>query len=399
MRKSKGLLFAFTLAIVVNCLAAFTVIAQDKKQEESTPKVVSSAIGYSGGFMFGSAFGAAGVVKDVPFSAEMVSESIQLLYDGNRIVNRSTTVMYRDGQGRTRNEFSFKPLMLGGDNLEHKSISISDPVSGVTYMLDPQNKIAHKYTIPKPTDLTTNSLTAVATTPYASVTTLSQTHNAVPSIRFAKGSKLKAVISSLGGQLGLNVVYDDSIKESQLIDEVELDNVTLAKALEIILKNNKCSSERVDDRTIRIKAENSAGSQGAVRFESLDAKVRLSKKTSPFFALPDKIEPLGKQMVEGVEAEGTRSTQIIAAGAMGNERVMEVTTERWFSQELQMYVLTKSNDPRSGESTQRLTNLSRSEPDASLFQPPADYTIREVETSGFLMRGLSEKKPHDSNDK
>jgi hypothetical protein len=323
MRKSKGVFIAFTLAIIVNGLAVITVVAQDKdkKQEESTTNVLRPAIGYIGAPMiFGSAFG--GVVKDVPFSAEMVSESIQILYDGNRIVSRSTTVMYRDSQGRTRNEFSFKPLLQSGNNIEHKSVSISDPVSGVTYMLDPQNRIAHKYTIPQGVNAFASYSTAGAVTYQSRVTT-------------SKG----------------------------------------------------------------IKAENPTGSQGARSFESLDAKVSSSPKPSPFFSLPEKLEPLGKQMIEGVEADGTRMIQIIPAGAMGNERPMEVTHERWYSPELQMHVLTKTSDPRSGESTQRLTNLIRSEPDASLFQPPSDYTIREVETSGLLMKEVPEKKPRDSNDK
>jgi hypothetical protein len=77
-----------------------------------------------------------------------------------------------------------------------------------------------------------------------------------------------------------------------------------------------------------------------------------------------------------VEAEGTRITQTIPAGVMGNERPIEVLHELWYSQELLMDIMTKWIDPRLGESTQRLTNLNRSEPDASLFQLPSDYTIR-----------------------
>jgi hypothetical protein len=101
-----------------------------------------------------------------------------------------------------------------------------------------------------------------------------------------------------------------------------------------------------------------------------------SLKASPMLGLLDRSESLGKQMIEGVEAEGTKIIQTIPAGAMGNERPIEVLHEQWYSRELQMDVMTKWIDPHIGESTQRLTNLIRSEPDASLFQLPSDYTIR-----------------------
>jgi hypothetical protein len=88
-------------------------------------------------------------------------------------------------------------------------------------------------------------------------------------------------------------------------------------------------------------------------------------------------ESLGTQSIEGVMAEGTRVTLTIAAGKIGNERPIVTVNERWYSQELQTAVLTKNSDPRMGETTYRLTNINRSEPDPSLFQVPADYTIDE----------------------
>jgi hypothetical protein len=86
-------------------------------------------------------------------------------------------------------------------------------------------------------------------------------------------------------------------------------------------------------------------------------------------------ESLGTQAIEGVMAEGTRVTFTIPAGKIGNERPIVTVNERWYSQELQTVVLTKNSDPRMGETTYRLTNINRSEPDPSLFQVPADYTV------------------------
>jgi hypothetical protein len=88
-----------------------------------------------------------------------------------------------------------------------------------------------------------------------------------------------------------------------------------------------------------------------------------------------KLENLGKQMIEGVEAVGTRSTFTIPAGEVGNLRPIVTVEETWYSPELDMMVLTKRTDPRSGETTYRLTNLNRNEPDRALFEVPADYTV------------------------
>ena len=77
----------------------------------------------------------------------------------------------------------------------------------------------------------------------------------------------------------------------------------------------------------------------------------------------------------------TRTTTTFPIGAMGNDRPIVVVNESWFSPELKVQVLQKNSDPRSGESTTRLTNISRAEPDASLFQVPADYEIMEPQSA------------------
>lgn len=92
-----------------------------------------------------------------------------------------------------------------------------------------------------------------------------------------------------------------------------------------------------------------------------------------------KTEQLGKQMIEGVEAEGTRTTITIPAGQVGNEKPLEIVSERWYSAALQEVILSKHRDPRLGEHTYRLTNINRSEPAATLFQVPTDYAVTEAQ--------------------
>ena len=92
---------------------------------------------------------------------------------------------------------------------------------------------------------------------------------------------------------------------------------------------------------------------------------------------PVQTESLGKQMIEGVEAEGTRSTITIPAGRIGNDRPLKIVSERWYSPELQIVVLSKHIDPFSGENVYRLTAIKREEPSPTLFEVPADYRVIE----------------------
>ena len=88
-------------------------------------------------------------------------------------------------------------------------------------------------------------------------------------------------------------------------------------------------------------------------------------------------QALDPQVIEGLNATGTRTTTTIPAGQVGNAQELKIISEQWFSDDLQVLVMTKHSDPRSGESVYRLRNVVRGEPDASLFQLPSDYTLQE----------------------
>ena len=88
----------------------------------------------------------------------------------------------------------------------------------------------------------------------------------VQSINF-KEAKLKTVVTNLGKQLGLNVVFDESIKDTQV--SIDLNDVTVSRALDIIFKTYKCSFEQVDRRTILVYTDNPTNRP---RFETLLVK-------------------------------------------------------------------------------------------------------------------------------
>jgi len=88
-------------------------------------------------------------------------------------------------------------------------------------------------------------------------------------------------------------------------------------------------------------------------------------------------EDLGSQTMEGVFVTGMRTTRTIPAGQIGNDKPISIVTEVWTSPDLKTIIYSKRSDPRMGELTFQLTNITRAEPDASLFTVPADFKLVE----------------------
>jgi hypothetical protein len=86
-------------------------------------------------------------------------------------------------------------------------------------------------------------------------------------------------------------------------------------------------------------------------------------------------EDLGSKTMEGIIVNGVRTTRTIPSGEIGNEKPISIVTEVWTSPDLKTVIYSKRSDPRMGEQTFQLTNIVRSEPDASLFTVPADFKI------------------------
>jgi hypothetical protein len=126
---------------------------------------------------------------------------------------------------------------------------------------------------------------------------------------------------------------------------------------------------------------------GLVQGSEDKTQVITKRVTRPDDAETTKLD-LGMQTIEGVPARGTRVTRTIPAGQIGNLQPIVITTESWYSPDLKVLVMSKSNDPRMGETTYKLTNIQRSEPAPSLFQPPDDYTVRDQPGDVFFHREI-----------
>jgi len=249
-----------------------------------------------------------GAVKGAPYTAEAVSEVVQTLADGNRIVRSSTTAIYRDAEGRTRREQGLAiigPLVAATDQTKH--VVITDPEKSVTYILDPTTRTARRMPLPS---FGTAGLRVGPNGPGLP---------APPALPLppASGDVLffEAAVSAPAGANVRRMVTTQRLEGSQ--------------------------------------AEAS--------------------------------ESLGTQTIEGVLAEGTRETITSGAGQIGNERPIEIVSERWFSPELKTLVLSKQSDPRFGETTYRLSNIVLGDPEASLFEVPADFQIVEPGGAGDVI--------------
>ncbi|MGO9336924.1 MAG: hypothetical protein ACLPY1_05385 [Terracidiphilus sp.] len=94
-------------------------------------------------------------------------------------------------------------------------------------------------------------------------------------------------------------------------------------------------------------------------------------------------EDLGKQTFQGVEAQGHRISWTIPARTIGNSDDLVRTEETWFSTAPGLSginVRRVYDDPQTGRTTRELVKFNQGEPDASLFQPPADYEVVTQET-------------------
>ena len=118
MKRTSGLLFGAALLSLAIASVAFAqepaqgiIIKQERIMQgpEGGPPPPDANMVFFATESFGGK-----TVKNAPYSAEAVTETIQTLGDGNRIVNRISSLLYRDSEGRTRREQSLKGLGIFG---------------------------------------------------------------------------------------------------------------------------------------------------------------------------------------------------------------------------------------------------------------------------------------------
>lgn len=214
-------------------------------------------------------------VKGAPFSAQVIFENTQTLANGVHVAHKMTGTLYRDSEGRTRQE-------LPRDGAP-EIVLINDRIAGVLYNLHMFQHTASKVNISNQ-------------------------------------------------QLNREIEERHRQRENQEREQMEK-----TKGVAIKREGREIEPER-------------------------------------------RVESLGVQTFEGVQAEVTRFTLTIPAGMEGNDQPFEIVSEKWYSPELQIIVMGKRSDPRMGEIVYRLANINRSEPAHALFEAPSDFTVTEEKT-------------------
>jgi hypothetical protein len=265
------------------------------------------------------------IVKGSPFSADAVSESVQVLTDGNRIVRSSTTKMYRNSEGRFRREMqSSAGSLFNTFYTTGEGITILDPIAGRRLMLNDELK--------------TVRMSGLAVAPGAVWTTVPKPGDP------ANAEKYAALVRAQSAPRAAT---------------------TARAAQELAVVSGQFSVAGSPMAPIPPLPPIPALAAGFQKFET-------------------KTEELGSRDFDGVSAEGKRTTTTIPAGAIGNERPIEIIYDRWYSNDLQLTIFSEHSDPRFGKQTYKLTNLVRAEPDASLFSVPSGYKV--LTEPGFVYR-------------
>ena len=294
-------------------------------------------------FFAAGELGSERVVKGAPYCADAVHETVQWLPDGsggapNRIVRQQASRLCRDSEGRTRQEIAPSGRTV---------VYLRDPVSRESWVLDPERKSAR---------------------------------------RLARGP----------GGVGLDITDGGAMREfSERVRE-------WARGMAEAARNNRltpptpptppspptpptAATPPAPPTPVMITRNDDAHRQAEVHLLRLPAGADMPTME---WAVPPPVQwrahsaaprgagsvsPLPARDIEGLRANGERTTWVIEAGKVGNDKPIQITREVWTAPDLMLTMSSRDFDPRSGEVNYRLKGLKRGEPDAALMRVPADY--------------------------
>lgn len=264
-----------------------------------------------------------------PYSASEERKSTQTLGDGTRIETTEANRLFRDERGRTR--------------IERKdgSISIYDPVEGFNAELNPATKTATKMVF-----MVRQSAGGGRTPAPATVR-----------------------IETLRGQIG----DPDKVAAEQRVTELRSVPPAPGEFFPRTVEGGQATFGVVTTGRSGAVISGGGGRGNVAYVAAPDGPTVL--RVGP--GNDGAVESLPAQMVNGVLSHGTRTTETIPVGKIGNDRAISIVNERWYSDDLQMLIKSSSSDPRFGNSTYQLSNILQTSPDPSLFQIPADFVIRK----------------------
>lgn len=290
------------------------------------------------------------VVKGAPYCADAVHESIQWLVDPaggapNKISRKTTTRMCRDGEGRMRQE------VTGPSG--RRMIHLHDPVAKEGWVLDPERKIAR-----------------------ASPASLEFKPGEMGVQMREWARELRDKVREKAQERGRDAPRERAREGGPGVAEP------------VVVTRNETASDDGRERhvEVRIVRSGEAGMGMPHRIpvppHDGDAEEWADGMLPPGVAARARhfaprgegvTTPLPAREIDGIKANGERTTWTVEAGKVGNEKPIVSTREVWTAPELLLTLQSREVDPRRGETSYRLSNLKRGEPDANLFKVPADY--------------------------
>jgi hypothetical protein len=277
-------------------------------------------------------------VKNAPFSGIGTTEVVTTLGDGNRIVRTNTMRYYRDSAGRTRTEYSLAAIGPFTPDQAQTLVTINDPIEGRRYVLNSELKRADVFKL---------------------------------------GDFGVERVAGATGAVGPNKVISFGLKGAPPSEAVSTGIATRGLSMRPTTSTLPTGPRPIAPVVVMSRAGSLPPVNAGVimPYAASDAANAGCKPGSRPLPSPTS---LGERLIEGLKVTGTRMEFTIAQGAIGNEQPIRVSSEQWFSPDLGVVVSSSHRDPMMGDTSYRLEQISRTEPDASLFSVPSDYTKTDV---------------------
>jgi hypothetical protein len=289
------------------------------------------------------------VVKGAPFCAEVQHETVQWLAnpDGgapNRIAKTTAWKVCRDGEGRIRQEVERNGV---------QRVYLRDPVARENWVLEPARKTARRTGA-----LSLEGVDREALRDYAE--------------RMREWAREMSERVRRGVE-GLGAPPAPPVPPAMPTPPTVPGHAAAPMPAPVIITRSADAREgaAAEVRVIRLPE----GSAQALAFDApqppgpVQWRARLLAPRGP-----GSVSPLPAREIEGLRVNGERTTWVIEAGAVGNDKPIQIFREVWTSPELMLTVMSRDFDPRQGEEIYRLRQVKRGEPDAALMRVPADFS-------------------------
>jgi hypothetical protein len=338
---------ALAASLATSCVFAQPASPAHEDRLDRLMQIAQSGGGFFDGFDAETAGrGAERVIKGAPFCAEAQHEQVQWLPDGsggapNRIVRQTGWKLCRDGEGRLRQEVERNGT---------KRVYLRDPVARENWVLDPARKTARR-------------------TGAVSIDGLDREAMRDFSERMREWAR------EMSDRVRRSVDGVPPVPPTPPVPPVAPVAAPAAVPMPapvIVTRSSDGTQRETEVRVIRLPQ--GADFAGAEVPAPPAPVLWRARSLAPRGEGP--VSPLPARDIEGLRAHGERTTWVIEAGKLGNEKPIQIVREVWTSPDLMLTVMSRDFDPRQGEEVYRLKNVKRGEPDAALMKVPQDYEVR-----------------------